>query len=472
MAVKSVLAIEIQSDASDASAAFDKVGSSAESMGKSVDTASKKADTATSRLEGAAEGADALDSKAAQATGSLGALSSGFELVGADKYATGLQSAALATDFFAGVGEGANLILESSAGLQVKNTALKIKDAVVSKTSAAATAVMTAAQVALNAVMSANPIALVILGLVALTAAFVVAYKKSDTFRKIVNGAFNAVRKVVVGLVSKTVGFVKDHWPLLLAILTGPFGLAFLAVTKWRGKITGAISSTLSKIKSTASSIGRGILDALTYPFRQGPSIVASGMARVSSAVLDRLSKIRDGVVTRGARVLDWFRDLPSKILNAVGDLGSVLLHAGEDLIQGFIDGIGNKFGAVKDKLGDLTDSLTSWKGPPSKDKRLLTPVGELIIDGLVAGFDSRRAKVKNALQSLTTDIRDGVQAATADPITLNGTMTADPSSALAGRGVQIVIQGAVDPYSTAAQIKAILTRGETITGRVVGVAG
>lgn len=471
MAAKSILAIEIQSDASDASAAFDKVGSSAESMGKSVDTASRKADTASSRLEGAAEGADVLDSKAAQATGSLGALSSGFELVGADKYATGLQSAALATDFFAGVGEGANLILESSAALQIKATALKVKDAIVTRASAVATGVLTAATTALNAVMAGNPIALVVLALVALTAAFVVAYKKSDTFRKIVDGAFKAVQKVVFGTVGKVVGFVRDHWKLLLVILTGPFGLAAAAIIKWRGKIAGAVSAGLDRVKSIASSIGRGILDALTWPFRQGPGVIASGMERVRTAVLDRLTRIRDGVLDRGGKILDWFRNLPGKIVDAVGDLGRLLYNAGADIIQGLIDGIGSKFDDVKGKLGDLTSSLTDWKGPPSKDRRLLTPAGQSIIDGLVAGIDSRTGRVRAKLKDLTAAIRKDVQATTADPITLDASTTSD-SQLLGGRGVQIIIQGAIDPYSTAQQVKAILTRGETITGRLVGVTG
>ncbi|WP_432166476.1 phage tail tape measure protein [Streptomyces sp. bgisy031] len=51
-----------------------------------------------------------------------------------------------------------------------------------------------AAQVLMNTVMSANPIGLIILGVVALGAALVVAYKKSETFRSIVQGAWNGIK--------------------------------------------------------------------------------------------------------------------------------------------------------------------------------------------------------------------------------------------------------------------------------------
>jgi phage-related protein len=59
------------------------------------------------------------------------------------------------------------------------------------------------AQFALNAVMAANPITLVVLAIAALVAAFVVAYKTSETFRNFINGLFgsNQNRGYVIGRV-------------------------------------------------------------------------------------------------------------------------------------------------------------------------------------------------------------------------------------------------------------------------------
>lgn len=59
--------------------------------------------------------------------------------------------------------------------------------------SAAATGGLTVAQWALNAALSANPIGLVVIAIAALVAGLVIAYKRSDTFRSIVDGAFKAV---------------------------------------------------------------------------------------------------------------------------------------------------------------------------------------------------------------------------------------------------------------------------------------
>ena len=60
--------------------------------------------------------------------------------------------------------------------------------------------------IGVNAVMLANPAVAVVAGLVALGVALVVAYKKSETFRNIVNGVFSAVKSVALGALRLIVG--------------------------------------------------------------------------------------------------------------------------------------------------------------------------------------------------------------------------------------------------------------------------
>ncbi|MEU1496049.1 phage tail tape measure protein [Streptomyces sp. NPDC005732] len=55
----------------------------------------------------------------------------------------------------------------------------------------------TIAQAAFNAVMNANPVILVITAIVALAAAFYVAYQRSETFRSIVQGAWSGIQTAV-----------------------------------------------------------------------------------------------------------------------------------------------------------------------------------------------------------------------------------------------------------------------------------
>ena len=66
------------------------------------------------------------------------------------------------------------------------------------------------AQAALNAVMAANPIALVVTALAALAAGLVTAYKTSETFRNAVNSAFSSVKKIAQNAIGTVVDWINE----------------------------------------------------------------------------------------------------------------------------------------------------------------------------------------------------------------------------------------------------------------------
>lgn len=97
----------------------------------------------------------------------------------------------------------ATVVLSLAAAILVANGAYK-----------AYTAGVTAArnaQALFNAVMAANPYVRIAILILAIGAALVVAYKKSETFRDIVNGVFDSVKRVVGTVISGLLLYV-DKW--------------------------------------------------------------------------------------------------------------------------------------------------------------------------------------------------------------------------------------------------------------------
>jgi len=111
----------------------------------------------------------------------------------------------------------------------------------------------TVATWALNVAMRANPIGIVITALTLLAVGLVLVWKHSERFRAIVTGAFSAV-----------VGFVRRNWPLMLAILTGPIGLAVLMIMKHKDKILGFFRGIPGAVKGFFV----GLAGIITAPFR------------------------------------------------------------------------------------------------------------------------------------------------------------------------------------------------------------
>lgn len=170
-------------------------------------------DQTAEKLDKVSGAADGLDSKMGAATGALGALASGFELVGLEGFAEGLGQVSMATDFFSGVGQTATLVLESTKVQAALAKAQTIGHAVATRGSAAATVVMTGAQKALNIAMKANPIGLIVTALTLLVGGLILAYNKSDTFRTLVDRVGEAGRaafKLIADKVGDAVEVVKD----------------------------------------------------------------------------------------------------------------------------------------------------------------------------------------------------------------------------------------------------------------------
>ena len=114
------------------------------------------------------------------------------------------------------------------------------------------------AMMGLNLAFLSNPIFLVIAAIVALVAIFIIAYKKSETFRRIVDGAFKGVWNAIKAVWN----WVKGNWPLLLAIITGPIGMAVRFVVSHFGRIKSAVTSIPGKVRSAFVGANRWLISA------------------------------------------------------------------------------------------------------------------------------------------------------------------------------------------------------------------
>jgi hypothetical protein len=134
----------------------------------------------------------------------------------------------------------------------------------------ATTAAFTAVQAAFNAVMALNPIFLIVAAIAAIIAILVILQKEFGIFDgviRVVGAAFGAVWQAI-----KTVfDWVKNNWPLLLAVLTGPFGIAIAAIFTFKNQIMEAFSLIYKGIRGTMGFVA----DLITAPFKTAFRFIA-----------------------------------------------------------------------------------------------------------------------------------------------------------------------------------------------------
>lgn len=218
----------------------------------------------------------------------------------------------------------------------------------------AVTKAYTAVQAALNLVMSLNPIGALVLLIVGLVAAFVYLWKTNDGFRNALISAWNAIKNAVSTAVSFVVGFVKKNWPLLLALITGPIGLALAGIIKHWDSIKRATSTAIGAIKTA----------------------VTSGFSTVLTAIVSAWKSIVTGVTNQISAVVRLHQGIKAKVTGAISGASRWLYQIGKDIVQGLINGIGDRAGALIDKARGLANSVKNTIsgalkiGSPSKVMR------------------------------------------------------------------------------------------------------
>ncbi len=164
------------------------------------------------------------------------------------------KTAAVASGLWAGV-QGKNTAANST------NTASIVANRVALVAHAAASKVATVASAALNAVMRANPFAIIVTAIAALVAGIILLYKNNETARKIIDGAWKAIKTAMVAVAD---WFVKTAWPALKT--------AFEAMGKavewlWKNAIQPAWNGIKTAVDVAWKAI-KVIIDAFTTAYK------------------------------------------------------------------------------------------------------------------------------------------------------------------------------------------------------------
>ena len=251
MASKNQVTLTFAGDHDKLTKSFEEVGESAKKMEGKVEDAGKGFDRV-------GDATDALDTKAMgfrdTVTGVQDSVQGFGRILKGDLSADALVTAG------AGVGDlasGFTNLLVPAMGSAVswlgKTKVGMLAKAAAAKVVTAATKVWAAGQWLLNAALTANPIGLVIVAIVALVAIVIIAYKKSETVRNSVHGAFRAV-----GAAARWLGDrFSDWWGRVRSILD---------------RVGGAFRGLPGRIRSAFG----GLFNIITWPFRTAFNFVAT----------------------------------------------------------------------------------------------------------------------------------------------------------------------------------------------------
>lgn len=154
---------------------------------------------------------------------------------------------------------------------------LYAKDAIVKGASTIATGAQTAAQWALNAAMSANPIALVIIGIVALIAIFVLLWNKCEGFRNFFIFIWQSIQAGIQAFDAWLTSAMQTDW-------TASFG-ALGAILNSFFFIVGGIWNAIKLVFS-------GVIDFVTGIFTGNWTLAWQGIVEIFSGIISGIGAV------------------------------------------------------------------------------------------------------------------------------------------------------------------------------------
>ena len=222
------------------------------------------------------------------------------------------------------------------------------------------------AMLSLNAAFLTNPVVLVVAALAALAAGFVIAYRKSETFRRIVDGAFAAL-KDAAGAVAGFIGSLDELPGKLLdagKAITGGLVDGIKAVpgvladaAGWlKDKLIAAIKLALTPYRL----VGGWILDRVIGGFKAAPDVISDAAGWLKNRVVEGIKLFTAPYRIVGGWVLNRIVEGFKVVTDLLGGAGGWLKNRVSEFVQREITGFKAAGSWITNRLAEGLTTVTS----------------------------------------------------------------------------------------------------------------
>lgn len=275
----------------------------------------------------------------------------------------------------------------------VRSTASMVAHKVATLATAAATKVAAAAQWAMNAAMSANPITLVVIAIAALVAALVYLYNNNETVRNALIAAWNALKQAASTVWNAISTVVRTVAGALVTYFQN-YTLPGLIMKHW-DTIKNAASTAWQAIQNAVRSVGQAIVNWFMNWTLPG-------------LIIKHWNTIKTGAERAWNAVVTFVKNAAQNIVNFFAGIATKWLEIGRNIAEGIWNGIKNGWNQVVSGLKNLAqnaiDTVKDVLGIASPSK-VFESMGRNVADGMKNGIESGKGVVIDSCTMLATDV-------------------------------------------------------------------
>jgi phage-related protein len=230
----------------------------------------------------------------------------------------------------------------------------------------------------------------------------------AGSLKPVFDELFAQIQKTVLPIVTKLLEKFREWWPTIKKVIV----IVLVVVGALLRLAAAILGKVLPPLIRFAGFLIRTVFTVIIAVIGVIVKIVAA-IIKIGGAIgtaigwFGRFSKAVDAKI-RAA--LGFIKDLPGKAKDALGNLSSLLVDKGKDIVQGLIDGIkkmGSKLaGFVKDFVKDHIPGPVAHVLGISSPSKVMAEQARWIPLGMVKGIDSQASVVDAAMIRLASRVR------------------------------------------------------------------
>lgn len=304
------------------------------------------------------------------------------------------------------------------------------------------------AQAGLNAVLKANPIGLVVSVLAALATALVTAYQTSETFRNIVDGAFQAVANIAKSAIGAAIGWLDKLSYKLNSFLGKDGYTGFSSYDDYKAdkdaQAAAATSKANREARHKAAQAGQGIstkswtelqeeAKAAQKTTEQAASAVSASSKKASSSAKKAASEVVNSITSTSTQIENGVtrttETVHETLKNGTKQQKQTVTETSRQMVDGVLSDVKTITTTAADGTKKVTQSIEAVRDVVST----VTATQTALVDGAKVTTQTTTEtladgseQVKRVITSTGTEVIEGVQhtVKTVTTIAADGTQT------------------------------------------------
>ncbi len=289
------------------------------------------------------------------------------------------------------------------------------------------------AQAALNAVMKANTVGIVVSAVAALAAGLVTAYHTSETFRNIVNGAFQAVASIAQSTIGAAIGWLDKLSYRLNSFLGKDGYTGFDSYDDYKASKTPAKSNTttdadrqrrqqLHESRVQRSQASTGTADAAAKSTKQATADIIKSISDTTTAVKDGVTTttetvtetLSNGTTHQKQTITSTSRQLVDGVLKDVKTVetiaadGKRTVNQTMETVRDVVNTVTATTTALADGVKTTTQTVTKTLADgTTEQQRVITQTQDKVIDGALRTVETVKTIAADGTEQVAETIKD-----------------------------------------------------------------